>query len=104
MSGTTHIKKLRKEIESLCDNCDRPDKEQLGEIILSSMASGFSVGLEASYTDRPSEKDCKFCRCHEKEDVLYELVNMESGFVFDKIRNIKYCPLCGACMKGTDNE
>lgn len=54
--------------------------------------------------DRPNEKDCKFCRCHEKEDVLYELVNMESGFVFDKIRNIKYCPLCGAMLEGADDE
>ena len=50
MSDPTRIKELRKEIESLCGNCDRPDKEQLGEIIISSMALGFSYGMEA---DRP---------------------------------------------------
>lgn len=52
MSDPTRIKELRKEIESLCGNCDRPDKEELGKIIISSMALGFSYGMEA---DKPQE-------------------------------------------------
>ena len=56
MSDSTHINKLRKEIESLCDNCDRPDKEQLGEIILSSMALGFSMGLKAQSKEEQNDQ------------------------------------------------
>lgn len=69
--------------------------------------SAFSDGDLLDYIKRNfvmSEKDCEFCICHEKGDVLYELVNWECGFVFDKIRNIKYCPLCGATLKGADDE
>ena len=49
-------------------------------------------------------EDCEFCRCHEKEDVLYELLDWDHGLAFDEIRNIKYCPLCGAMLKGGDDE
>ena len=48
MSDQTRIKELRKEIENLCGNSDRPDKEELGKIIISSMALGFSYGMEAN--------------------------------------------------------
>lgn len=53
MSESIHIEELRKEIENLCGNCDRPDKEELGKIILSSMALGFNEGLKVSSADRP---------------------------------------------------
>ena len=53
MSDETRIWELRKEIEKLCGNCDRPDKEELGKIILSSMTLGFNEGLKAPSADRP---------------------------------------------------
>ncbi len=56
MSDSTHINELRKEIESLCGNCDKPDKEQLGEIILSSMALGFSMGLKAQSKEEQNDQ------------------------------------------------
>lgn len=86
MSDPTRIKELRKEIESLCGNCDRPDKEELGKIIISSMALGFSYGMEA---DRPLEwipcserlpskpKNYPYCEIRR----TYYLVSLESGCV-----------------------
>lgn len=99
MSELTRIKELRKEIESLCGNCDRPDKEQLGEIILSSMALGFSYGIEA---DRPQgewiEVDDSLisCKC--------SICGWESHMHEDDVYGMPYCPNCGARMKGTDDE
>ena len=99
MNDPTRIVELRKEIESLCGNCDRPDKEQLGEIILSAMAFGFSVGLEAPSADRPQGEwidkgDYAVCsNCKAK-----------SGTQFDGVEPIplktNFCPNCGAIMEG----
>lgn len=62
MSESIHIEELRKEIENLCGNCDRPDKEELGKIILSSMALGFNEGLKVLSADRLKHycAECKF--------------------------------------------
>lgn len=95
MSELTRIKELRKEIESLCGNCDRPDKEQLGEIILSSMALGFSYGMEADRPQgewKPKNHHTDYCS--------------ECGFEETQWRTTEYkfCPNCGCRMKGADNE
>ena len=39
--------------------------------------------------------DCYFCRNHEQGDTLYELSDWDGGVGFDRISNIKYCPVCG---------
>ena len=92
MNDPTHIKELRKEIESLCGNCDRPDKEQLGEIILSSMALGFSYGMESrpsgEWIDCGSYYKCPFC-----EEIEFE----SDG-------KTNFCPNCGARMREINNE
>ena len=49
-SANSHLDELRKAIENLCNSCDRPSEKELGEIILSAMTFGFSVGLEAEET------------------------------------------------------
>ena len=100
MSDPTRIEELRKEIESLCGNCDRPDKEQLGEIILSSMALGFSYGINADrpqgeWIDKGDYAECSNCGAN-------------SGTQFDGVepvpRKTKFCPNCGAKMKGIDDD
>lgn len=95
MSELTRIKELRKEIESLCGNCDRPDKEQLGKIILSSMALGFSCGMEVGRPQgewKPKNHHTDYCS--------------ECGFEETQWRTTEYkfCPNCGAMMKGADDE
>ena len=98
MSDSTRIEELRKEIESHCGNCDRPNKEQLGELILSSMAYGFSVGLKAPSADRPQGewiKDnlgtviCSECKRPRRDN---------------RIGHVNFCNSCGARMKGVDDE
>ena len=106
MSDSTRIEKLREEVEKLCGNCDRPDKEELGKIILSSMALGFSEGLKVSSTDRsrgewivrfPYEDTGKTRTCSNCN--ITQTVN-----VYDGVVRFKFCPYCGAIMKGADDE
>ena len=92
MSNTTRINELRKEIEVLCDNCDRPNKEEIGNIILSAMVFGFSEGLKASSVDRPQGE---WIPCSEKlprgdaqvlvnvcvDDALWDIILMQAQSV-----------------------
>ena len=43
--NNSYIQELRKNVESLCGNCDRPGKEELGWLILSAMEKGYELGL-----------------------------------------------------------
>ena len=56
--------------------------------------------------DRKTEPqtDCEFCQNHEQGDTLYEPSDWDGGIGFDYIRDIKYCPLCGAMLKGANDE
>ena len=103
MSEPTRIKELRKEIESLCDNCDRIDEEQLGEIILSSMALGFSYGIKA---DRPQgEWIFKTVFPNDKSEFpMGYLVCSVCGSHHSNSTPCNYCDNCGAQMKGTNND
>ncbi len=99
MSGPTRIKELRKEIESLCGNCDRPDKEQLGEIILSSMAFGFSVGLESPSADRPQGE------WMQNENGTFSCSECRSWIPKEQRLYARYCLYCGTPMgKGLEDE
>ena len=100
MSDSTRINELRKEIESLCDNCNRPDKEQLGKIILSSMALGFSVGLEAPSADRPSGT-----YTNSESDVEWYTTEATCNLYGEPWMGARnFCPNCGMRMKGASNE
>ena len=96
MSDSTRINELRKEIEALCDNCDRPDKEELGKIILSSMTFGFSEGLKVPSADRPQGKWILF--------PMGYLVCSVCGSHHSNSKPCNYCDNCGAKMKGADDE
>lgn len=48
--------------------------------------------------------ECEFCQNHEQGDTLYEPSDWDGGIGFDYIRDIKYCPLCGAMLKGADDD
>ena len=102
MSDSTRIEKLREEIEKLCGNCDRPDKEELGEIVLSSMTFGFSEGLKAPSVDRPQgewvDKGKNLWKCSNCEMIIY------SESEQDRNEFHKWCSRCGARMKGADDE
>ena len=101
MSDSTRIKELRREIEKLCGNCDRPDKEELGKIILSSMTLGFNEGLKVSSADRPQGEWIYIDEpiignpygCYKCSEC-----NLAEPFESD------FCPHCGARMKGADDE
>ena len=110
MSDSTRINELRKEIESLCDNCDRPDKEQLGKIILSSTALGFSVGLEAPSAYRPQGEWIEsFKPITVKWGYIWKTKLIHDGWSCSECSEVvekRYpnCPYCLARMKGTDDE
>ncbi len=110
MSDSTRINELREEIESLCDNCGRPDKEQLGEIILSSMALGFGVGLEASSADKPQGEWIEsFKPITVKRGYIWKTKLIHDGWSCSECSEVaekKYpnCPYCLARMKGASNE
>lgn len=96
MSNLTYIEDLRKEIENLCGNCDRPDKEKVGRMIISSMAMGFNAGMKTQLADRLQEK-CEFCK--------------DGGFIGARLilgndgnwHEINFCPNCGCRVKGADD-
>ena len=100
---------IRKEIERLCENCERPTEEETKEKTLELMAVGFSFGLNA---DRPrgewigydSMKD-KFddirCSCCQRLFTVDAYHFTDIGFTKD---DLKFCPNCGAQMKGADDE
>lgn len=110
MSSPTHIKELRKEIESLCGNCDRPDKEQLGKIILSSMAFGCSVSLETPSVERPQgewiygEHDVAMCDGYKCDRCGFFIPWDYKHKSIDFINDYNYCPNCGANMHEVYDE
>ena len=97
------IEELKKEIEKLCGNCDRPDKEELGKIILSSMTVGFNEGLKASSANRPqgywTKTDVATYRCSECGKIQ----------TADDVNELNFCCCCGSRnkmrrLKGADDE
>lgn len=125
MSNSTRIEELRKEIENFCSDCDRPDKEQLGEIILSSMALGFNIGLEAPSADRPSDPhDITYINALENRIREFEAKRPQGEWIKDghhiRCKNCgiyicdkdregdtypqNFCPNCGAYMKTAGGE
>lgn len=96
MSESIRIEELRKEIEKHCGNCDRPDKEELGKIILSSMTLGFNEGLKVSSADRPQGRNLL-----EEYPSLFEC-SVCGASCYDTYPwdcDIKFCPNCGADMR-----
>lgn len=41
-------------------------------------------------------KECTLCQELEPGDTLYKGSDWDGGIGYDYIRNIKYCPICGA--------
>lgn len=90
------IGKLKTAIENkeICKNC--PTAERItGENLLGAMALGFSYGMEVSRPQgewKPKNHHTDYCS--------------ECGFEETQWRTIEYkfCPYCGARMKGADDE
>ena len=110
MSDSTRIEELRKEIESHCGNCDRPNKEQLGELILSSMAFGFSEGLTTPFVDRlQGEWIESFKKVEVKQGAYRGTKFIHDGWSCSECSEVvekRYpnCPYCLARMKGADDD
>lgn len=123
MNDSTRINELRKEIEALCDNCDRPNKEETGNIILSAMVFGFGEGLKAPSADRPQgewiQKPHKVYLPRDCEPLFEETYNEADHSIIEywwhcnhcdyeadslSKPTFKFCPDCGARMKGADDE
>ena len=110
MSDSTRIEELRKEIESHCGNCDRPNKKQLGELILSSMAFGFSEGLTTPFVDRlQGEWIESFKKVEVKQGAYRGTKFIHDGWSCSECSEVvekRYpnCPYCLARMKGADDE
>ena len=110
MSDETRIWELRKEIEKLCGNCDRPDKEELGKIILSSMTLGFNEGLKAPSADRPQgewiygEYDVAMCDGYRCDRCGFFVPWDYEHKSIDFINDYNFCPNCGARMREINNE
>lgn len=95
------MSELRKEIEKLCGNCDRPDKEELGKIILSSMTLGFNEGLKAPSADRPQGKWIDNRGVSGKSQHFpFECSECHD----DNERTTNFCPNCGASMRERESE
>lgn len=41
-------------------------------------------------------KECTLCQELEPGDTLYKVSDWDGGIGYEYIRNIKYCPICGA--------
>ena len=41
-------------------------------------------------------KECILCQELEPGDTLYKVSDWDGGIGYEYIRNIKYCPICGA--------
>ena len=110
MSDSTHVEKLREEVEKLCGNCDRPDKEELSKIILSSMAFGFSEGLITSFVDKPQGEWIEsFKPITVKQKYIWKTKLIHDGWSCSECSEVvekRYpnCPYCLARMKGVDDD
>ena len=106
LEPTRRMKELNVETEFACVDCDNMGYNFDGDISCNKGYNGGTCPLKksASLADRrkpPKTEqeqlslDCYFCRNHSQGDTIYERSDWDGGVGFDRIPNIKYCPMCG---------